>query len=66
MARYKARYEFEGARGNMNFLEPGDVLELDDGTVGEVRWSTIYNKQRIYEIEGLGVVYARELIRGWK
>jgi len=65
MARYKARYEFEGQSGNMDYLEPGDIIEAEDGTQGTVKWAATYKNQKTYEIEGFGVVYARELTRGW-
>jgi len=63
--RYKVRYEFEGTRGRMNYLRPGDVLEIVGRKPIETKilWVVNRNEDTIYGTDSQGIIYARELER---
>lgn len=61
--RYKARYTFEGDRGRMNYLRPGDLLVLEDGRTATILWVVQRDDGTVYDTDGMGIVYARELER---
>ena len=63
--RYKVRYEFEGTRGRMNYLRPGDVIEIidrDKPIETKILWVVNRNEDTIYGTSQ-GIIYARELER---
>lgn len=64
--RYKVTYEFEGHLGNMKYLEPGDEILLEDGTVAKIMWVVQRGSDFLYGTDCMGVVYSRELSRGWR
>jgi len=63
--RYKVRYEFEGTRGRMNYLRPGDVLEIVGRKPIETKilWAVERQDGIIYGTDNQGIIYARELVR---
>lgn len=64
--RYKVRYEFEGKRGNMRYLRPGDVIEIidrDKPIETKILWVVNRNEDTIYGTDSQGIIYARELVR---
>lgn len=63
--RYKVRYEFEGTRGRMNYLRPGDVLEIVGRKPIETKilWAVEKQGELIYGTDSQGIIYARELER---
>lgn len=63
--RYKVRYEFEGTRGRMNYLRPGDVLEIvgREPIETKILWVVNRNEDTIYGTDSQGIIYARELER---
>ena len=63
--RYKVRYEFEGKRGNMRYLRPGDVLEIVGRKPIETKilWAVEKQGELIYGTDSQGIIYARELER---
>ena len=64
--RYKVRYIFEGTRGRMNYLRPGDVLEIvgrePEPIETKILWVVNRNEDTIYGTSQ-GIIYARELER---
>ena len=60
---YKARYIFEGTGKGMPYLVPGDVVELTNGQRIRVNWVRIHEGETVFDTDGLGIVYARELER---
>lgn len=60
---YKARYTFEGHGKGMPYLVPGDVVELTDGQRNRVKWVRNHEGETVFDTDGLGIVYARELER---
>lgn len=65
--RYKVRYEFEGTRGRMNYLRPGDVLEIvgrePEPIETKILWAVEKQGELIYGTDSQGIIYARELER---
>lgn len=64
--RYKVRYIFEGTRGRMNYLRPGDVIEIidrDKPIETKILWVVNRNEDTIYGTDSQGIIYARELER---
>lgn len=64
--RYKVRYEFEGKRGNMRYLRPGDVIEIidrDKPIETKILWAVEKQGELIYGTDSQGIIYARELVR---
>ena len=64
--RYKVRYEFEGTRGRMNYLRPGDVIEIidrDKPIETKILWTVERQDGIIYGTDNQGIIYARELER---
>jgi len=59
---YKAEYHFEGNFG-MNYLNPGDVVELANGKRFRILWTKQHDKDLVYCTDTLGIIYARELKR---
>ena len=47
----------------MPYLVPGDVVELTDGQRIRVKWVRNHEGETVFDTDGLGIVYARELER---
>lgn len=47
----------------MPYLVPGDVVELTDGQRNRVKWVRNHEGETVFDTDGLGIVYARELER---
>lgn len=63
---YTAKYLFGGrGRPPMNYLEPGDVVELKNSKIKEFKVKKVFlhKGEIVYETDSLGLVYARELER---
>ncbi|MBN2910795.1 hypothetical protein JQC72_14945 [Polycladomyces sp. WAk] len=60
--KYKAEYHFEGHFG-MNYLNPGDVVELANGKRFRVLWTKKHGEELVYNTDTIGIIYARELKR---
>lgn len=60
---YKAHYTFEGNSKGMPYLSPGDKLELTNGKAIRIKWVRIHEGETVYDTDGLGIVYSRELER---
>jgi hypothetical protein len=59
---YKAEYHFEGNYG-MDYLNPGDVVELANGQLFRVLWTKKHGRELVYNTDTLGIIYASELKR---
>lgn len=60
---YKARYTYEGRGKGMPYLSPGDVVELTNGKTVRIKWVRIHESETVFDTDGLGIVYSRELER---
>ncbi|EGK12583.1 hypothetical protein ACFQ49_01735 [Kroppenstedtia eburnea] len=68
MAKYRGRYVFGGTKSGevLDQLQPGDELSLI-GAFGKVNQLKIlesyrYNNRRVYVTDGMGLIYADEVV----